>query len=100
MPQSQFLLVDNLIVSVDHIIAVVRAGAGATLGTLAAACEARDDRCFLATGVAKTATPHLDATEELEVHLLSREEVLTLLKENRLIQSLMLTPLLKYFSGL
>ena len=56
--------------------------------------------CFLATGVEKTGTPHLDATEELEVHLLSREEVLTLLKENRLIQSLMLTPLLKYFSGL
>ena len=56
--------------------------------------------CFLATGVEKTGTPHLDATEELEVHLLSREEVLTLLKENRLIQSLMITPLLKFFSGL
>ena len=56
--------------------------------------------CFVATGVSKTASQKLDATEELEVHLLTREEVLQLLRENRLIQSLMITPLLKYFSGL
>ena len=56
--------------------------------------------CFLATGVEPIGPTHLDATEELEVHLLEREEVLTLLKENRLIQSLMISPLLKYFSGI
>ena len=56
--------------------------------------------CFLATGVEPVGPTHLDATEELEVHLLEREEVLTLLRENRLIQSLMISPLLKYFSGI
>ena len=56
--------------------------------------------CFMATGVEKIGETHLDATEELEVHLLEREEVLTLLRENRLIQSLMIAPLLKYFSGI
>ena len=56
--------------------------------------------CFLATGVEPVGPTHLDATEELEVHLLEREQVLTLLRENRLIQSLMISPLLKYFSGI
>ena len=56
--------------------------------------------CFLATGVEKTGTQHLDATEELEVHLLTRDEVLSLLRDNQLIQSLMISPLLKYFSGI
>ena len=48
----------------------------------------------------KVGETHLDATEELEVHLLTEEEVKTLLRENQLIQSLMISPLLKYFSGL
>lgn len=56
--------------------------------------------CFLATSVEPVGPTHLDATEELEVHLLEREEVRTLLRENRLIQSLMIAPLLKYFSGI
>ena len=56
--------------------------------------------CFVATGVEKTGSQHLDATEELEVYLLTREEVLELLKGNQLIQSLMISPLLKYFSGI
>ena len=56
--------------------------------------------CFLAKGVRKTGTPHLDATEELEVHLLCEEEVKQLLQKGEIIQSLMLSPLLKYFSGL
>ena len=56
--------------------------------------------CFVATGVEKTGSQHLDATEELEVHLLTREEVLELLGSNQLIQSLMISPLLKYFSGI
>lgn len=54
--------------------------------------------CFLATGVEKISTPHLDATEDLEVHLLSREKVFELLKTNQLVQSLMAAPLWRYFS--
>ena len=56
--------------------------------------------CFVAKGVEQKGKPHLDATEELEVHLLKREQVLQLLRENQLIQSLMISPLLKYFSGI
>lgn len=53
--------------------------------------------CFVATGVEKVSDQHLDATEELEVHLLSRDEVLTLLQNNEIIQSLMIAPLLRFF---
>jgi hypothetical protein len=54
--------------------------------------------CFLATGVEKTSEQHLDATEELEVHLLTREEVCSVLHNNEMMQSLMVAPLLKYLS--
>jgi len=52
--------------------------------------------CFLATNVEKICNQKLDATEDLSVHLLSREEVVDLLKRNDMIQSLMVAPLLKY----
>ena len=54
--------------------------------------------CFVATGVEKISNPHLDATEDLEVHLLSRDEVWELLNTNQLVQSLMVAPLWRYFS--
>ena len=54
--------------------------------------------CFVATGVEKISDPHLDSTEDLEVHLLSRDEVWELLKTNQLVQSLMVAPLWRYFS--
>ncbi len=53
--------------------------------------------CFVATGVEKVSDQHLDATEELEVHLLSRDEVQALLRNNEMIQSLMIAPLLRFF---
>lgn len=53
--------------------------------------------CFVATGVEKVSDQHMDATEELEVHLLSRDEVLALLRNNEMIQSLMIAPLLRFF---
>ena len=53
--------------------------------------------CFVATGVEKVSDQHLDATEELEVHLLSRDEVQALLQNNEMIQSLMIAPLLRFF---
>lgn len=54
--------------------------------------------CFLAVGVEKMSKPHLDPTEDLSVHLLSREEVCNLIQNNEIIQSLMVAPLLKYLS--
>lgn len=53
--------------------------------------------CFVATGVEKVSDQHLDATEELEVHLLSQDEVQALLRNNEMIQSLMIAPLLHFF---
>ena len=53
--------------------------------------------CFVAEGVEKISGQNLDDTEDLEVHLMSREDVLMLLKNNEMIQSLMIAPLLKYF---
>ena len=53
--------------------------------------------CYLATGVEKISDQHLDDTEELSVHLMSRDEVWGLLERNEIIQSLMVAPLMKYF---
>lgn len=54
--------------------------------------------CFLATGVERVTEQHLDPTEELSVHLLSRDEVLGLLRNNEMMQSLMVAPLMTYLS--
>ena len=54
--------------------------------------------CFLATGLERVAEQHLDPTEDLSVHLLTREEVERLLQNNEIMQSLMVAPLLKLFS--
>lgn len=53
--------------------------------------------CYLATGVSKTDSQHLDATEDIAVRLLTREEVYALLADDRMKQSLMAAPLWKYF---
>ena len=53
-------------------------------------------RSSMAIGVEKISEQHLDATEELEVHLLTREEVCSLLRNNEMMQSLMVAPLMKY----
>lgn len=52
---------------------------------------------YLAIGVEKTSTQHLDATEELEVYELEPEYVKSLLLDNQIIQALMAGPLYKYF---
>lgn len=55
--------------------------------------------CYLATDVQRTSTQHLEATEDLSVHLLTRKEVLSLLRHDEVRQSLMAAPLWKYFSN-
>lgn len=56
--------------------------------------------CFLATGVKKISQQHLDATEDIEVYLFPQEEVKAMISRGEFVQSLMLVPLLKYFSGM
>ena len=53
--------------------------------------------CFLANGVENIAEQHLDSGEDIAVKLLTKEEVLNLLKNDEMKQSLMAAPLWKYF---
>ena len=53
--------------------------------------------CYLATGVEPLGEQRLDPTEDLRVHLLTREEVLKLLRTDRIRQALMAAPLWRYF---
>ena len=51
--------------------------------------------CYLATGVEPLGEQRLDPTEDLRVHLLTREEVLELLRTDRIRQALMAAPLFR-----
>ncbi len=53
--------------------------------------------CYLAVGVKPISTQHLDRTEDIEVHLLTPDEVFRLLEDDKIKQSLMAAPLWKYF---
>lgn len=54
--------------------------------------------CYLATGVERITSQHLEETEDLSVHLLTKEEVRELLQTDEVRQSLMAAPLWKYFA--
>ena len=53
---------------------------------------------FVATGVRKITGQHLEATEDISVHLKTREEVLELMLSGQIRQATMLSPLWKYFA--
>lgn len=54
--------------------------------------------CFVATGVERISGQHLDATEDIRVHLFTREEVLELLRTDAIRQALMAAPLWRYLA--
>lgn len=54
--------------------------------------------CFLARGVRKTAGQDLDATEDINVTLLTENEVFDMLIADEMKQALMAAPLWKYFT--
>ncbi len=54
--------------------------------------------CFLATDVEWKQAPELEHTEDITVHLLSVDEVKTLLNHNEILQALMAAPLWKYMA--
>lgn len=56
--------------------------------------------CFLATGVEKVDNQHLEATEDLSVHLLTLDEVKQLLVKGEIVQALHAAPLWKYIAEL
>ncbi len=53
---------------------------------------------YLAKGVKKVSGQQFDANEDLSVHILSKEKVFQLLKNNEIYQALMAAPLWRYFS--
>lgn len=53
--------------------------------------------CYLAEGVEKIGEQKLDRTEDIAVRLLGEDEVMKLLVDDRIKQSLMAAPLWKYF---
>lgn len=53
---------------------------------------------FLATGVERIGEQHLDATEDLRVHLFTEAEVLELLRSGGIRQALMAAPLWRYMA--
>lgn len=56
--------------------------------------------CFLATDVEPIDHQHLEATEDISIHLFTREEVRKLLNDNEIMQALNAAPLWKYMAGL
>ena len=55
--------------------------------------------CYLATGVERMSTQHLEETEDITMHLLTEAEVKELLVNDEIRQSLMAAPLWKYFAS-
>ena len=53
---------------------------------------------FLATGVRPVSEQHLEPTEDITVHLFTKEEVLDMLREGEIRQALMAAPLWRYFA--
>ena len=54
---------------------------------------------FLATDVEQLSAPHEEESEDIRVHVLTKEEVRQLLEEGEIIQALHAAPLWKYFAS-
>lgn len=55
------------------------------------------DYCYIAKGVRLTGTQHLDRTEDIEVLLLTRDELFDMLQHGEIKQAMMAAPLWRYF---
>lgn len=54
--------------------------------------------CFLATNVEKVSEPHLEATEDISVEYMTRQQVYELLAGNALVQAIHTAALWRYFA--
>lgn len=68
-----------------------------TIGQNPSICD-NITHCFLAQGVERVASQRLDESEDIEVLLMSRDEVCDMLRDNRMLQALMAAPLWRYFA--
>ena len=53
---------------------------------------------FLAIGVEKVSTQHLEESEDIRIELFSEEEVFDMLQRGEFHQAMMVAPLWKYFA--
>ncbi len=68
-----------------------------TVSPNAGACTNRS-HTFLAVGVEKVSTQHLEESEDIRIVLLDQDEVLRMLKNDEFQQAMMAAPLWKYFA--
>lgn len=61
-----------------------------------AGTHANRTHCFLARGVERVSVQRLDSTEDLRVHLLTREEMESLVMSGGIVQALNAAPVLKF----
>lgn len=54
--------------------------------------------CYIARGVERTTSQHLDANEDITVRVISREDLLELMQADEIKQALMAAPLWRYFA--
>lgn len=74
-------------------------GSWTLLMSLAPNASTQDNHCYcyLAEGVALHGTQHLDATEDIRVMLVPKDEVKQMLHNGEFVQAMMVAPLLKVF---
>jgi len=53
---------------------------------------------FLAVGVERVSTQHLEESEDIKIVLLEQEEVIRMLRNDEFHQAMMAAPLWKYFA--
>ena len=56
--------------------------------------------CFVAAGVEKVSSQHLDENEDLEVYTFTQDKVKEMIRQGEFMQALMVAPLLRFFSGI
>ena len=68
-----------------------------TISPNAGACT-NYSNTYLAVGVEKISTQHLEDSEDIKIVLLDKDEVLRMLKNDEFHQAMMAAPLWKYFA--
>ena len=68
-----------------------------TIGQNPSICD-NITHCFLAQNVHRIAEQNLDESEDIEVLLMTRQQVYALLRDNAMLQALMAAPLWRYFA--
>ena len=71
------------------------------LGTYAPNASGCNNTChsFLAIGVEKTVEPKREPTEDIKLHLVTREEIKGMLLDGRIAEGVMQAPLWRYLAG-